>query len=169
MSGSDAVGVFDVDGERVSVAKGALIYPLSVRYGGLAGATAATSTVSASPTSAPSDVASTVGVFLSESDPGRGWLVQSNATDPVQLPDAALGKTTGTVFVGGVLRDKFWVRKDRQDDVLLSQGDSVAGTPLRFTGVQDDRVPTATAFFTDAAGVVYFGNMGEGGSDGVLY
>ncbi|MFD0481117.1 hypothetical protein ACFQ46_00805 [Kineococcus sp. GCM10028916] len=167
VTGTDAYGIFTVDGEQVRVAKGTLIYPLSVRYQGIVVETTATATATATATS--TEDTSVLGVFTSENNSSTGWLVPSDTGAPTELPATALGTTHGQVRLGGVLRDKFWLRVDRNDDVLLAAGTAVDGTGLTFAGAVDTRVPSASAFFTDAAGIVYFGSMGEGDSDGVLY
>lgn len=168
VTGNADYGVFDLDGKRVTVLTGQLIYPLSVRYQGVVVVETPTPTPTPTPTSTAKD-SSVLGKFTSENNPATGWLVPSNLEKPTQLPAAALGKVSGQVRLNGVLRDQYWVRVDRQDDVLMTAGTAVGTTGLTLTGASDKRVPYAGAIFTDGVGNVYFGSMGERESDGVLY
>ncbi|WP_380156689.1 hypothetical protein [Kineococcus sp. R86509] len=176
LSGTDLQGTFEIGGEQRSFAKGDLIYPLNVRYAGIVIDTTATTTpvVTPTPTATSTDttVPSVTGIFLSGDDAAVGWLVTSNADEPTVLPDAALGKISGRVRAAGSVagtKDQYSVRVGDRQAVATKVNTSVDGSGLTFNGVSDKRVPTASVFFTDASGVVFFGRFGGGEYDGVWF
>ena len=175
VGGSAASGTFDVDGETRTVALGQAVYPLSLVYAGTVTESTPTpsSSSSSSTSTAPPDQ---LGVLLSAGDSSAGWIVPPDSA----LPDVVVGRTRGRVRVIGLLREQYFLRVDRQDDVLQAAGSAVEGTDLTYTG-QTNEVHTRWAaqagdpslaqgevYFT-VGGVVSFGRFGAGEADGVSY
>ncbi|WP_432498599.1 hypothetical protein [Kineococcus auxinigenes] len=169
VTGTDDFGTFRIAGEDVRIATGDLVYPLGIRYGGLAPSDEAT-TPTPSETSDDS-VPAVKAVFTAENDAQTGWVITSDPEGKVLLPDAVVGHPQGRVRAYGVLADRFWIRVDRQQGVLHSEGEAVAGTGLTFLGTDpdDDSLPAAGVYFQDGSGIVYFGKFGGGESDGVAF
>lgn len=161
VGGTAATATFDVAGERVEVAAGQLVHPLSVRFEGVLGAPAASAGTGAS-----AGTTASTAVLSAEGDADVGWLVPAGT----RLPDAVVGRTSGTVHLYGVLDDKSWLRVDRAPAVLLAAGSPVPGTPLTFLGRSLEQYPRAGAgaWFSDGT-VTYFGSFGAGEGDGVAY
>ncbi|WP_432533499.1 hypothetical protein [Kineococcus arenarius] len=164
VTGTDAVGRFLIAGEYIDVARGDLVYPLGIRYQGLAGDAGE---------STPTDgsVLSVKAVFTAENDAQTGWVITSDPEGDVLLPDAVVGHPQGRARAYGVLADRVWIRVDREQGVLYSEGESVGDTGLTFLGTDpdDESLPDAGVYFQDGSGVVYFGKFGGGESDGVAF
>ncbi|MEZ0492958.1 hypothetical protein AB2L28_12015 [Kineococcus sp. TBRC 1896] len=98
----------------------------------------------------------------------QGWLVPSGQ----DVPAAALGKTTGTVRVVGLLNDSvYFVQVDRRPSLKVKVGDAIEGTPFTLekpllAGVT---LPTEAVVFKDGSGVSYYGAGGAGETDGVSF
>ncbi|WP_369052258.1 hypothetical protein [Kineococcus terrestris] len=159
--GDNVTGVFKIAGEYRTVAKGELIYPLSVRYDG----------VVEEPDPAAEEIPVVKGIFRSEHRAGTGWIVESDPKGNKVFPKALVGDPAGRARVYGVLGDRYWISVERQPGVLHAVEDAVAGTGLTFlgAGAPQDGFPVADVYFVDGNGNHYFGTFGGGEQDGVAF
>ncbi|WP_432505319.1 hypothetical protein [Kineococcus arenarius] len=167
VTGTAAFGTFRIAGEDVRIARGDLVYPLGIRYGGLVASDEATTPTETSDDSVPAVKA----VFTAENDAQTGWVITSDPEGKVLLPDAVVGHPQGRARAYGVLADRVWIRVDREQGALYSEGESVGDTGLTFLGTEpdDESLPNAGVYFQDGSGIVYFGKFGGGESDGVAF
>ncbi len=94
-----------------------------------------------------------------------GWLVGAGAL----LPDAAMGKVTGTVRFLGQAGDLYLVQAGNAAPQWLSTGEAVTGTPLRFTGIGLPAIEREdVAVFTDGT-TQFFTVIGGGEGSGVTF
>ena len=94
-----------------------------------------------------------------------GWI----ATPTSLLPDAALGKVSGTVRFLGQAGDKFLVQAGNAAPQWVVVNGKVEGTPLTFTGLGlDSIVRPDVAVFTDGTSQ-FFTVLGGGEGSGVTF
>ena len=94
-----------------------------------------------------------------------GWLVTAEA----KLPDAALGKVTGTVRWLGGRGDKFLLQVNDDPGVWVAKGEAVPGTPLVFEGPGLEPIARADVAVFSAGGAQYFTAAGGGENAGVTF
>lgn len=94
-----------------------------------------------------------------------GWLVPAGAA----LPDAVLGKVSGTVRFLGQAGGKYLVQAGNAAPQWIAAGGAVDGTPLTFTGLGLDSIERPdVAVFTDGTSQ-FFTVLGGGEGSGVTY
>lgn len=104
-------------------------------------------------------------VFTTDASLRSGWVVNPDS----QLPDAAVGRTSGTVRVLGQRGTQFLVQVDRNPAVWLSAGSAVEGTPLTFVGLGSDELQRGDIAVFSEADSRYFTVLGGGEKSGISF
>ncbi|WP_369069513.1 hypothetical protein [Kineococcus terrestris] len=104
-------------------------------------------------------------VFVTDRTARAGWIVENGS----KLPDAALGRTTGTVRVLGQSVEEFLVQVDRHRSQWVAEGGAVEGSPLTFLKLGAESIDRSDVAVLQGDGVQYFTVMGGGESAGVAF
>ena len=94
-----------------------------------------------------------------------GWLVAAGT----KLPDAVVGKVTGTVRWIGGRGDRYLLQVNGDPGTWVKAGDTIPGTPLVFEGIGLKSIARDDVAVFSANGTQYFTVLGGGENAGVTF